>query len=169
MDYKRLRKFRFRQNECQKQSKLAKRPAINEEKEDDFIQIEVEQQSTGVSDQGTKIDELPSQIEVNPEAGQSDEGLLEPKTDIYKLMDINTEAKSKDSGAQPTTFIKTKPNSTPGETSSKIKVATQKNRTTVQQEIRVKNTVVHKQLHKVQVDKQAMKTPQTGKGDLAEL
>ena len=93
MDYKRLRKFRFRQNECQKQSKLAKRPAINEEKEDDFIQIEVEQQNTGVSDQG-KTDELPIQIEVNPEAGQSDESLLEPKPDIDKLMDTKVEEKS---------------------------------------------------------------------------
>ena len=100
-------------------------PASNEEKEDSFIEIEVEQQSTGASYQGTKAEELPSQIEVNPEVGQSDEDLLAPKPDIETLMDTNMEAKSKDSGAQPTSSNKTKLNSTPSETSSKAKAATQ--------------------------------------------
>ena len=78
-----------------------------------FIEIEVKQQSAGVSDQGTKTEELPSQIEVNPEMGQSDEGLLEPKPDSKTLMDTNMEANSNDSGAQPTSSNKTKLNSTP--------------------------------------------------------
>ena len=79
--YDRLKKFKFRQHEYQKQGKLAGRPAGNDEKEDGFTEIEVKQQSAGVSDQGTKTEELPSQIEINPEVGQSDEGLLEPSTD----------------------------------------------------------------------------------------
>ena len=82
LHYDRLKKFKFRQHKYQKQSKLAERPAINEQKEDGFIEYEVKQQCTGVSDQGTKTEELPSQIEINPEVGQSDEGLLEPKSDI---------------------------------------------------------------------------------------
>ena len=122
----RLKKFKFRQHEYQKQkNKLAEMPASNKEKGDGFIEIEVEQQSTGVSDQGTKAEELPSRIEVNPEVGRSDEGLLAPKPDIETLMDTNMEAKSKDSGAQPTSSNKTKLNSTPSETSSKAKAATQ--------------------------------------------
>ena len=64
-------------------------------------------------------------FEVNPEVGQSDEGLLEPKPDIETLMCTNMEAKSKDSGAQPTSCNKTKLNSTPSDTSSKTKAATQ--------------------------------------------
>ena len=40
-------------------------------------------------------------------------------------MDTNMGAKSKDTGAQPTSSNKTKPNSTPGETSSKAKAATE--------------------------------------------
>ena len=88
--YDRPKKFKFRQHEYQKQGKLAERPAGNDEKEDGFIEVEVKQQSAGVSDQGTKTEELPSHIEVNPEVGQSDEGLLKPKpeteteTDGYK-------------------------------------------------------------------------------------
>ena len=123
--YDRIKKFKSRQHEYQKQSKLAERRASNAEKEDGFIEIEVEQQSTGVSNQGTKKEGLPSQIEVNPEVGQSDEGLLETKPDIETLMDTNMEAKSKDSGAQPTIFNKTKLNSTPSETSSRTKAAKQ--------------------------------------------
>ena len=97
MDYDRLKKFKFRQHEYQKQNKSAQRPASNEDKEDGFIEIEVEQQSTGVSDQGTKTEELPSQIEISPEVGQSDEGLVEPKRYIETLMDTNMEAISKHS------------------------------------------------------------------------
>ena len=74
---------------------------------DGFIEIEVKQQSAGVSDQGTKTEELPSQIEVNPEVGQSDEGLFEPKPESETLMDTNMEAKSNVSGAQPTGSDKT--------------------------------------------------------------
>ena len=121
----RLKKFKFHQHEYQKQSKLAEMPATNEKKEDGFIEIEVDQQSTGVSDHGTKTEELPSQIEFNPELGQSDEGLLESKPDIETLMDTNMEAKSKDSGPQQTSSHKTKLNSTPSEPSSKAKAATQ--------------------------------------------
>ena len=57
--------------------------------------------------------------------GQSDEGLLEPKPESETLMDTNMEAKSNVSGAQPTSSNKTKLNSTPSETSSKTKTATQ--------------------------------------------
>ena len=57
--------------------------------------------------------------------GQSDEALWEPKSDIETLMDTNVEAKSKDCGAQPTSFNKTKLNSTPSENSIKTKAATQ--------------------------------------------
>ena len=121
----RLKKFKFCQHDNKKQGKLAEKPASNNKKEDGFIEIEVEQQSTGVSDQGTKTEELPSQIEVNPELGQSDEALLEPKPDIETLTDTNVEAKSKDCGAQPTSFNKTKLNSTPSENSIKTKAATQ--------------------------------------------
>ena len=64
--YDRLKKFKFRQHEYQKQGKIAERPAGNDEEEDGFIEIEVKQQSALVSDQGTKTEELPSQIEVNP-------------------------------------------------------------------------------------------------------
>ena len=110
--YDRLKNFTFCQHENQKQSKLDERPDSNEEKEDGFIEIEVQQQSTGVSDQGTKTEELPSQIEVNPGVGQSDEGLLEPKPDIDTLMETNMEAKSKNSGAQPTSSNIRKLNST---------------------------------------------------------
>ena len=119
------RNLNFVNADTKKQSKLAERSASKEEKEDGFIEIEIEQQSTGVSDQGTKTEELPSQIEVNPEVGQSDEGLLEPEPNIKTLMDTNMEAKSKDSGAQPTSSIKAKLNSTPSQTSSKTKAATQ--------------------------------------------
>ena len=118
MHYDRLKKFKFCQHECQTQCKLAERSASNEEIEDGFIEIEVELQNTGVSDQGTKKEELPSQIEVNPEVGKSDEGLLEPKPEIETLMDTNMEAKSKDSGAPPIISNKTKLNSTPSETST---------------------------------------------------
>ena len=69
--YNRLKKIKLRQHENQKQGKLAGKPASNEEREVCFIEIEVDQQSTGLSDQGTKTEELPSQIEVNPEVGQS--------------------------------------------------------------------------------------------------
>ena len=44
--YYRPKKFKFRQHKYQKQSKLAKRPVSNEEKEDSFIEIEVEQQGS---------------------------------------------------------------------------------------------------------------------------
>ena len=125
MHYHRLKKFKFRQHEYRKQGKLAERPAGNDEGEDGFIEIEVKQQSAGVSDQGTKTEELPSQIEVNPEVGQSYEGLLQPKPENETLMYTNMEAKSNDSGAQPTSSNKTKLNSTPSETSSKTKTATQ--------------------------------------------
>ena len=121
MLYDRVKKFKLCQHEY-KQRKLAVRLASIEEKEDGFIEIEVEQQSTGVIGQGTKTEEFPSQFEVNPEVGQSDEGLLEPKTDIETLMDTNMEPKSRDSGAQPSSSNKTKLNSTPSETSSKTKV-----------------------------------------------
>ena len=117
--YDRLKKFKFCQHEYQKQGKLAERLAGNDEKEDGFIEIEVKQQSARVSDQGTKTEELPSQIEVNPEVGQSDEGLLGPKHESEALMDTNMEAKSNDSGTQPTSSNKTKLNRTPSETSSK--------------------------------------------------
>ena len=123
--YDRLKKFKFRQHEYQKQGKLAERPPGNDEEVDRFIEIEVKQQSAGVSDQGTKTEELPSQIEVNPEVGQSVEGLFEPKPESETLMDTNMEAKSNVSGAQPTGSDKTKLNSTPSETSSKTKTATQ--------------------------------------------
>ena len=81
----------------------------------------MEQQSTGIGDQGTKTEELPYQIVVNPEVGQCDEALLEPKSDIETLMVTNMNAKSNDSGAQPTSSNNTKLNSTP----SKTKAATQ--------------------------------------------
>ena len=123
--YDRLKKFKFRQHEYQKQGKLAEKPAGNDEEEDGFIEIEIKQQSAGVSDQGTKTEELSSQIEGSPEVGQSDEGSLEPKPDSETLMDTNMEAKSNDSGAQPTSSNKTKLNSTPSETYSKTKTATQ--------------------------------------------
>ena len=166
--YDRLKKFKFRQPEYQKQGKLAKRLAGHDEKVDGFIEIEVKQQSAGVSDQGTKTEELPSQIEVNPEVGQSDEGFLEPKPENETLMDTVMEAKSNDRGAQPTSSNKTKLNSTPSETSSKTKTATQGKPITVQQEIMVKITVVQKRSHEVQVDKQVMEKTQTGNQDLAE-
>ena len=52
--YDRLKKIKSCQHEYQKRSKLAERPASAERKEDGFIEIEVEQQSTGVSNQEAK-------------------------------------------------------------------------------------------------------------------
>ena len=100
--------------------------------------------------------------------GQSDEGLLKPKPDIETLMDTSMEAKSKDSGAQPTSSNKTKLNSTPSETSSKTKAATQgkpNNSTTRDQG---ENHRSSKRLHEVHIDKQVVKKTQTGNQDLAQ-
>ena len=76
-------------------------------------------------------------------------------------MDTNTEAKSKDSGAQPTSSNKSKPNSTPGETSSKTKAATQGKQKHITTRDQGENHSSSKQLHKVQLEKPAMKETQT--------
>ena len=52
------------------------------EREDGLIEVAVEQQDTGVCDDETKTEEIPTQTEVDQQGGQSDENLLEPKSDI---------------------------------------------------------------------------------------
>ena len=70
-----------------------------------------------------KIEEIPSQMEVDPEVGQSHECLLQLKNDIETLMDTNTEADSSNIRAQPTNTNKEKLKSTSKETSCKSKPA----------------------------------------------
>ena len=121
----RLRKLNIWQKESQKQTKEAERPVIFEI-DGRFIEVEVEQQDTGVCDEQSKTEEIQSQTEFDPAVGQTDERLLDPKSEAETPMDTNTGADCSNSRTQPINSNKAKLNSTSMGTSVISKTATQK-------------------------------------------
>ena len=107
----RLRKLNIWQKESQKQTKVAERP-VSFEIDGRFIEVEVEQQDTGVCDEQSKTEEIQSQTEFDPVVGQTDERLLDPKSEVETPMDTNTGADCSNGRTQPINSNKTKLNST---------------------------------------------------------
>ena len=104
-------KFKVRTKENPKKSKIAERHA-SVDIDDGFI-------ASAVSDEVTKIEEIPRQFGINSEVGQSDKSLLQTKSGIETLMYTNTEPVSSNSRARPTKTQNRDLNCTSKQTSSK--------------------------------------------------